>query len=716
MGLNGGQGALGEDVFEALLEGGGAGGENDPVDGKAGGLEDATAGGGDFGTDAVTGDQNDGVLGHERRIYSRWASDAIGKGGDAIGSVSSVDYDRVVDPLVIGTLAERDDSKDPTSILLLPALALPAIWLLAFLVRLFYLMQVRSAPSFDLLMGDAEVYDAWARQIAAGDWIGKTVFYQAPLYPYLLGAWYALAGTGLWGVRIVQIMIGATSCSLLAAAGCRFFSPLVGFIAGVMLALYSSAIFFDALIQKTVLDNFLIALLALLLSCVAIRPRRAITWLAIGISLGCLALTRENALVLPILIVAWLLVHFRDQSWQNRARWGGLLILGMAALLLPTAWRNHHVGGGLELTTSQWGTNLYIGNNAGATGSYVPMRAGHGNPVYERREATELAEQASGRRLTAGQVSAFWSGKAFAFMREHPVQWLTLMGKKIWLTWSAYEISDTDDQYFLARWSWLLRGLGAVFHFGVICPLAAIGIVLWPDRHRVGLLYLLLAGYSLSVAVFYVFARYRYPLAPIVLLFTAAGVFQLVERLRRAEYRKAVVAGAIGLTVAVVVNWPSGMHNEGDATTLYNVGVAKLKQGQLVEAADYSKQALQLEPAHWGAHNTLGRVLAQQGHPDQAIQEFRAALKTAPESADLHNNLGNALDALGRLPEAEAEFRRAIQLDPGFAEAHNGLGVVFAQEGNPAQAAQQFRKAMDMKPDYADAKRNFLLAVRMQGG
>ena len=53
-------------------------------------------------------------------------------------------------------------------------------------------------------MGDSRGYDEWARRIAAGDWLGRDVFYQAPLYPYLLGVIYAVAGRHLLLVRIVQ--------------------------------------------------------------------------------------------------------------------------------------------------------------------------------------------------------------------------------------------------------------------------------------------------------------------------------------------------------------------------------------------------------------------------------------------------------------------------------------------------------------------------------
>src|SRR5436309_556610 len=72
------------------------------------------------------------------------------------------------------------------------------IFVVAILVRLIHLWQIRDAPFFSILMGDARVYDQWALEIARGDWIGQTVFYQAPLYPYFLGTLYAIAGRHLF--------------------------------------------------------------------------------------------------------------------------------------------------------------------------------------------------------------------------------------------------------------------------------------------------------------------------------------------------------------------------------------------------------------------------------------------------------------------------------------------------------------------------------------
>ena len=84
-----------------------------------------------------------------------------------------------------------------------------AIFAAALLVRLLHIWQLRSSPFFDVLMGDARAYDEWAQRLAGGDWLGSEVFYQAPLYPYFLGAIYAVFGRDLAIVRLCQAIVGS---------------------------------------------------------------------------------------------------------------------------------------------------------------------------------------------------------------------------------------------------------------------------------------------------------------------------------------------------------------------------------------------------------------------------------------------------------------------------------------------------------------------------
>src|SRR5436190_23480173 len=107
------------------------------------------------------------------------------------------------------------------------------IFAVALAVRLVNIYQLKSTAFFETLLGDANGYDQWAQRLAAGDWIGTDVFYQAPLYPYFLGVVYAIFGRDLLVVRVIQAVIGSASCVLVGLAGERLFSKRVGLFAGL---------------------------------------------------------------------------------------------------------------------------------------------------------------------------------------------------------------------------------------------------------------------------------------------------------------------------------------------------------------------------------------------------------------------------------------------------------------------------------------------------
>src|SRR4249920_1360044 len=266
---------------------------------------------------------------------------------------------------------------------------------------------------------------------------------------------------------------------LLGLAARRLWSRQAGLAAGVMLALYAPAIFFDGLIQKSVLEVFFVCLALWLISRTeetaenaknaensaernisqrSLRSRRFLLYVALGLTMGGLALTRENALVFILVILGWITAKgLGARGWGLAVRSAGLFLAGLAIVLLPVAARNAHVGGGFFVTTSQFGPNFYIGNNAAADGTYQSLRFGRGSPEYERQDATELAERALGTRLTPGQVSSYWTDKALDFVASRPGAWLALMGRKVVLLWNVTEMVDTESQEAHAEWSLPLR-------------------------------------------------------------------------------------------------------------------------------------------------------------------------------------------------------------------------------------------------------------------
>ena len=179
------------------------------------------------------------------------------------------------------------------------------IFAIALIVRLLHVWQMRDTLFFSVLMGDSRGYDTWARQLAAGDWLGTEVFYQAPLYPYVLGVIYALVGRDLLAVRLIQAVLGGVSSVALGYAGWRLVSPAAGLVAGLMLALYPPAIFFDGLVQKSVLDVLFVCLALAIAGAIVATGGRPRAWLLLGVVMGALSLTRENALALVAVVLVW---------------------------------------------------------------------------------------------------------------------------------------------------------------------------------------------------------------------------------------------------------------------------------------------------------------------------------------------------------------------------------------------------------------------------
>jgi hypothetical protein len=375
--------------------------------------------------------------------------------------------------------------------------------LIALVVRLAYVWQISHAPFFDLRFGDARAYHEWALRIAGGDWLGQDVFYQAPFYPYFLAVVYKSLGVSVATVRFVQAVFGAGTCVLLAAAGMALFGEY-GAIAGLLLAIYPPAIFLDGLLEKSALVSFFTAALLYLVATGHTGRRIFFT----GMILGFLSLTRENALLLAAPLLLWLLVH------ERRTLVAASFIAGCLLVLLPVGVRNYAVGGEFHLTTSQFGPNFYIGNHAGASGFYEPLVPGHGAADDEQDDAVRLAEEASGRTLSPDEVSAFWTARALDFIRQHRVAWLGLLTRKAALAYNAVEIADTESQDVYAEWSSILRLLSPI-NFAVVFGLAAFGTLMTAGHwRRLWFLYAIALTYTVSIVLFYVFARYRFPLVP----------------------------------------------------------------------------------------------------------------------------------------------------------------------------------------------------------
>lgn len=372
-----------------------------------------------------------------------------------------------------------------------------------------------------------------------------------------------------------------------------------------------------------------------------------------------LTLLRENMLlVFPLFALLPLAAR---GSLRRRAAGAAVLAAAFALPLLPSAIHNARTGGGFLPTTFQGGVNFYIGNNPGANGSYQSLALGKQVPYYERRESIRLAEQRTGRKLTAAEVSRFWLAEALCWARREPVAFLALQARKLALFWSWYERPDAVDYYYLRALSPML-GL-PLLEFGGASLLALIG--LWLARDRLADLapvLLFVALWMVATVAFFVFSRYRMPVVPALLLLAGLPVAELVRAFEQGRRCRAAV-----LASAVAVAW-------------------------------LAPHAMGFEPRHDLVAYNLGRLYQEAGAPARAALHYRAAVAANPKDFLSCLNLGSLAARRGRLMEALGWFRRVVAIEPGFDDGWADLGTAYLATGHPDEATAAFDRALSMNP------------------
>ncbi len=515
-------------------------------------------------------------------------------------------------------------------------LALASILLGALALRLLQLQQIhRNDPFFALPAVDGKVYHEWALALAGGDWLGREVFFLGPLYPYFLGVLYALAPAGqeILTAKLVQSLLGVATCALVWRLGRRLFDARVGLLAAGMTAVYGMLLFYEGTLM---LVNLLVPLtLALILALVSAHERPGLLrWLLVGGLLGLCALARQNVLLFGPLALGWLLWDLRERATlARRLAWAAALGLGTLLAVSPATLRNYAVSGEVVLINAAGAAPFYTGNNPRADGTFKVAepfpRELAGDPVEQVAAYRAYAERALGRPLSASEVSDYWVGRGLAWIVAHPGDWLRLELRKLALFVNHHEAANNRQKRLSELFSWVLRL--PLLGFGFVAPLGLLGLGL-TTRHarRLVPVYGMIAVYLATALLFFVLSRYRMPIVPLLIVFAAAAVFELLERARAGRRRALALAGVALAALAVVVHLP--LRQVDLSTSYYNLG-NRYRQLQRWDLAIASyERAIDENPGYLSAYNNLAGVHERRGGDRAAaIRTWEIVLQIATQ-------------------------------------------------------------------------------------
>ncbi len=334
-------------------------------------------------------------------------------------------------------------------------------------------------------------------------------FGRAPGYPVFL----ALVGAGAEYVeavpaslKIAQSVVGAIGVVLIAIAAFRLGGRRSAMAAAAIAAVHpplvwvagyalSEAVFWPAGLA-----------LALLVSRTLDQPR-ATMWkwaLLCGLVAGGAVLLRAATLLFVPLAGVWFL-------WKRQPAAVAGFALGVALVLGPWTARNVAHYGRFVIVASDGGVTFWTGNNALAIGE-GDMAA---NP-HLKMANRQLRDQHPG--LNEEQMEPIYFRESFTWIRQHPVDWLVLMVKKVF-----YLVVPIGPSYTLHSTRYYVASVASVV---VLVPLAVLGLRrLGSRRGRLVGMWLLAAAAVATCLVFFPQERFRIPVLDPALILCASGLW-----------------------------------------------------------------------------------------------------------------------------------------------------------------------------------------------
>lgn len=166
------------------------------------------------------------------------------------------------------------------------------------------------------------------------------------------------------------------------------------------------------------------------------------------------------------------------------------------------------------------------------------------------------------------------------------------------------------------------------------------------------------------------------------------------------------------------------------------------------KAAEYLKQAVDLDPNLSAAYKLLAETYYAMGMPDEAVLQWKKVLELDPQysyadtqiaarycdqgkneeamsyaqkkldsnSQDplLLSSLGEIYERSGDLDKAGRLLEQAINKDPDWPIGHCKLGDIYQRKGDPADAAREYKTAVELDPYYLQPYINLIWLLREQ--
>ena len=566
------------------------------------------------------------------------------------------------------------------------------------IIRLIFFLQFQNTPFYRHPNLDALYYDELAQKVASGSIIQNQAFFMGPLYPYVMGGLYALFGHAPPAPRILQMLFGLGACVLIFILGKKIYNEKTGLIGAFFYAFYKPVLFYEqTLLSETSMAFFCLVFLYLVF--LADERKKLIYYLLSGFSLGICVLFRGNVLLFAPFALAWLIWGMKRATEQfstkSIAVFSMVFALGVAAGILPATIHNLAAEKDFVLVTSNAGFNFYIGNHPGADGLFeIPDRVDMDNDPSGSR----IAEKDAGKTLKSSEISSYWMQRGVKFVKNNPWNFIKLLAVKFYHFWGRLEIPQIYSMRLMSNFMPVLKW--PLIGFALIGPLSLMGIIMnIMERERRKLLFVLFViVYCLSLLPFFMTARYRIPVIPVLCIPAAAIVLSVVHSIQNRKWKRLIILAA-GVVIIFALSGNAFLFEEERETSqFYNaLGLIYMKENETEKAVESYRKAIIAYPTSY-AYANLANIYYQNNQPEQAVKFYSKALAMEADNARIHFNIGQALLSLRRIEKAREHFEKAVAIDRRVhPNAWYNLGVIYKMKGMKQKSENAMREFKSLR-------------------
>jgi len=600
-----------------------------------------------------------------------------------------------------------------------------SIILLSLIIRSIYLLMSASETTFQSPGGDAEIYVSMAKAFLDGSWESHP-FFRAPGYPAFIALLEKFTGAGLfWPIRVFQIVLSAFGAAWLSLLTKNWFGKRAGWIAGILWTFYGLSIYFDG---EGLIASLFVSLFALMLYTfdIYLKNRKTVPLIIAAFSLGLMTIFRANALLFWPVFLFFTLYPLKTENTstlKNRIVATIISFVLIITIISPALIHNYKTSGRMAISV-QGGINLYIGNHPVSKGAFA-VDPDFGSDWTEA-QITQRAINETGKLLNPSEVSSFYVAKTGDYISANFSDWLKLEMKKVLILFNFYELANNRAIYPY------LNSINGFFSFILLMGFPVVLIFSIPfipkalaKQKRCFPILLFGAAHVFMLLVFFVNARYRFPLIPVLLPFTGFGILYLSSNWKELiTFRRnnRVVAFAL-ILVSVLVFLPS--HTTADderASWLYHRGTASLRLERYREALKSFTELTEQYPQYKNGFNNLGVVFLHGKKMEKAQECFEIELKYHPNNAKALNNLGTIFQHNGQIEKAVFYYKQALVSDPSNSDARFNLAHIYHEkstscynEGLLKEALESAYMATEFLPDNPNYMYNYAILLTEVG-